>query len=440
MKYSIFTPTHNPRYINELYKSLLKQTYSNWEWVILANGNNNEFIFNELSEKFKSDSRVKVFKDDNPTINIGYLKSVNTSYCTGDYLVEVDHDDLLTPDALDEINNTVLETNADFIYSDFCNFYPDWTCQVYGDEYGWDNYEFEYNDKTLTAMSGISISPRALYEIFYAPNHIRVWKAEFYKSIGGHDNSMVVCDDHDLVCRTYIEGGVMVKIDKPLYLYRMLNQNNKGQRNSYLELNDKIQSTQREVGGKYFYKLIDEWCDRQSLSKVDLGGAHGCPEGYLSLDMEGDVNIKCDVTKGLPFPDNSIGVIRAYDFLEHISRENWVLSEDGTLSKQNSYIELMNEIYRVLAPNGWLLSSTPSSDGKGAYQDPTHVNFMNKNSFWYFTDERFANFVPEINCRFQDTRIWEHYPSEFHKKHDIKYVYADLMAIKNDSTCGLCKI
>ena len=31
---------------------------------------------------------------------------------------------------------------------------------------------------------------------------------------------------------------------------------------------------------------------------------------------------------------------------------------------------------------------TPSTDGRGAFQDPTHVSFYNENSFWYFTDRR----------------------------------------------------
>ena len=33
-----------------------------------------------------------------------------------------------------------------------------------------------------------------------------------------------------------------------------------------------------------------------------------------------------------------------------------------------------------------LLSLTPSTDGRGAYQDPTHVAFYNENSFWYYTN------------------------------------------------------
>ncbi|WP_438315713.1 hypothetical protein ACSHWO_26925 [Streptomyces sp. HUAS TT3] len=59
-----------------------------------------------------------------------------------------------------------------------------------------------------------------------------------------------------------------------------------------------------------------------------------------------------------------MGLVRAVDFLEHVPQK----------------IPLINELYRLLAPGGMLLSLTPSSDGRGAYQDPTHVAYSNERS------------------------------------------------------------
>jgi hypothetical protein len=42
-------------------------------------------------------------------------------------------------------------------------------------------------------------------------------------------------------------------------------------------------------------------------------------------------------------------------------------------------IHKMQELHRCLAPQGWLLSPPPNTDGRGAFQDPTHV------SIWYYT-------------------------------------------------------
>jgi hypothetical protein len=94
----------------------------------------------------------------------------------------------------------------------------------------------------------------------------------------------------------------------------------------------------------------------------------------------------------------------------------------------------------VLAPGGWLVSATPSSDGRGAYQDPTHVSFWNPNSFWYYTRRDQARFVPGITCPFQGARVWQTFPDEWHRVHNIPYVYADLVALKGQRQAGRCEI
>ncbi len=100
----------------------------------------------------------------------------------------------------------------------------------------------------------------------------------------------------------------------------------------------------------------------------------------------------------------------------------------------------MNEIYRILVPGGWLLSRTPSTDGRGAFQDPTHCSFWNPNSFWYYTKKEQAKYVPGVECRFQGARIWQSYPSEWHEKHKILYVFGDLVALKGQRQPGLSEI
>jgi SAM-dependent methyltransferase len=150
---------------------------------------------------------------------------------------------------------------------------------------------------------------------------------------------------------------------------------------------------------------------------LDLGAAHRKPDGYLGVDIyEGEgVDIVADVTKGIDLPDGSVGLIRAVDFLEHIPDK----------------IALFNELHRLLAHGGMLLTLTPSTDGRGAFQDPTHVSFYNENSFWYFTNKQYASFVPSITCRFQLSRMVTFYPDAWHEEHQISYVNANMIAIKD---------
>ncbi len=163
----------------------------------------------------------------------------------------------------------------------------------------------------------------------------------------------------------------------------------------------------------------------EGLPKYDLGGGLFSPEGFLSVDILDSADVVCDVRHGLPFEDGSVGVIRAKDFLEHIPH-----CADSTCQHQACYctVGLMNEIHRVLAPGGCLLSMTPSTGGRGAFQDPTHCSFWNPNSFWYYTREEQAQFVPGIKARFEGD-VWEEYPSDWHKTHQILYVYANLVKV-----------
>lgn len=62
----------------------------------------------------------------------------------------------------------------------------------------------------------------------------------------------------------------------------------------------------------------------------------------------------------------------------------------------------MNEAWRVLGHKGLLEVWVPSTDGRGAFQDPTHVSFWNQNSFAYYSKKGYAGIYPElIKCDFR---------------------------------------
>jgi SAM-dependent methyltransferase len=90
------------------------------------------------------------------------------------------------------------------------------------------------------------------------------------------------------------------------------------------------------------------------------------------------------ITQKIPYPDNYFDSISAFDFIEHIPRI-WIRSESETTFP---FINLMNEIFRVLKNNGVFLAITPAYPSKQAFQDPTHVNFITKRTAKYFSGKK----------------------------------------------------
>ena len=116
----------------------------------------------------------------------------------------------------------------------------------------------------------------------------------------------------------------------------------------------------------------------QEPVRLNLGaGFRKIAGGFINIDYrpETEPDLCVDVTEGLPFDDNSVDVVRAMDFLEHIPI--------------GKVVPLMDEIWRVLKPGGVLESITPSTDGRGAFQDPTHKSFWNANSWAYYSHPQY---------------------------------------------------
>ena len=118
---------------------------------------------------------------------------------------------------------------------------------------------------------------------------------------------------------------------------------------------------------------------------VDLGcGPY--PQNRFSADISAGLDLVENKEKNvqrcrlgfepLPYEDNSVDFLTAYDLLEHIPRYS-----DNDSIGNTPFIYLMNECYRVMKPEGVFLSMTPIYPYMGAFQDPTHNNIMTVDTF-----------------------------------------------------------
>ena len=386
MKFSIITPSHKYQsYFDELYISITQQTYKNWEWIVYLNG---EFKKDQLSKEILNDKRVKIYTNYDGNTNIGYVKNKAFSLGTGDVLVEMDHDDILTPDCLKELK-IAFEENLEcgFVYSNNATYHMEDKFIPYNPVFGWTYGEYDWNGKKLIAMNTFEPSSHSLSYIWYSPDHVRAWRKNTYEEIGGHNVKLSICDDHELMIRTYLVTK-FYHIPKVLYIYRITGDN------SFLERNDVIQIKTKELHNQYAQQLAERDTDLNGLLKIDMGGGLFPRAGYTTIDQE-DGNIICDLNEGIPLPDNSVGVINVSHVLQKVQDKSKIISE----------------IYRVLSDGGWAFIEVPSTDGRGAFQDPTHVSYWNQNSFEYYTNKDKAQYIGNTTIKFQEFRLdttwWE---------------------------------
>ena len=402
MKFSIITATHlKNSFLEELHASIVDQTYTNWEWILYLNGGATK---DQIHEKIRNDPKVKIFVSTENNSCVGFNKNRAFHLGSGDVLVEVDHDDLITTDCLQELHNAFQDKEIGFVFSDDAIWHMKEEPVPYNSQNGWTHYKVKWGNKELLAHNCFEPTSRSLAFIWYAPDHVRAWRREVYSLIGGHDPVLDICDDHDLMIRTYLNTK-MHHIPKPLYIYRITGEN------TWLERNAAIQTKTVELFNKYAWQLACKDAKDKGLSIVELGGGINPKEGCeINIDLE-EGNVKHDLNEGIPLPDNSVGVIWASHIIEHLHDKH----------------KIMSEIHRVLADGGWAFIQVPSTDGRGAFQDPTHVSYWNENCFWYYTRADKANFIRNKTIRFQDFRL-----ATFWWENQIAITDAWLVAVKSD--------
>lgn len=185
--------------------------------------------------------------------SIGTVKRRAFMVAEGDILVELDHDDELTPDCLSEVAAVFSDSTVGFAYSDWCEILPDGQSGKYPP--GWAfGYGSEYwsGEHNVWVMSAPQINPETIRHIVSAPNHVRAWRSSVYRALGGHDTSLPVADDYDLVVRTFLATR-FAHIPKMLYKQHI------GPSTAQRVRNGQIQQLVAEISVKYNGLITDRF-------------------------------------------------------------------------------------------------------------------------------------------------------------------------------------
>lgn len=161
---SIIIPMFNvERFIVKCITSVIEQTYSNIEIILIDDGSPDKSgdIAEEISRR---DNRIRIIRTENR--GVSSARNLGITLSKGEYLVFVDGDDYLSPDFVDYMMMLASDSGAEFIMSRKCRLFPG-------------GGEGQGND---CDMVNIWSSERATSELLY-PGKIEIgcWNKLFHK-------------------------------------------------------------------------------------------------------------------------------------------------------------------------------------------------------------------------------------------------------------------
>ncbi|MGH3493139.1 MAG: glycosyltransferase family 2 protein, partial [Sciscionella sp.] len=198
---SLVVPVYRPSlwYFRESVQSVVAQTYQNWELCLCDDGSGDPELTAAMDEMAAADPRIRVMALEQ---NGGISRATNKALAAanGEFVVLLDHDDMLDPEALAEIASVVLaESDVDIIYTDEdkldeldrpCqpHFKPDW-------------------------------DPDMLLSFPYL-GHVTAIRHELILRIGGFRPEFDGSQDYDLLLRVTELTDRIAHIPEPLYSWR----------------------------------------------------------------------------------------------------------------------------------------------------------------------------------------------------------------------------
>ena len=192
---SVVLPTYNgEKYIEKSIESILSQTYSNWE-LIIVNDCSTDNTLKVVESYEQSDSRIQVINNSTNqklprSLNIGF------SHATGELLTWTSDDNSYHPDAFEMLVNALNDNpDVDFVYSDFNVVDLDGNYLWSIEKKGPDELRF-YN----------TVGACFLYQKSLA------------NVIGEYDSNMFLAEDYEYWIRAYLNGKLL-HIPYKLYDY-----------------------------------------------------------------------------------------------------------------------------------------------------------------------------------------------------------------------------
>jgi|GEM_PF-1422317 len=203
--FSLIVPVFNSRveWLQQLVESVQAQTYSNWQLVLVDDASDQPDTCAALLNLAESDHRIELVTR---KINGHISRATNTGIelASGEYILFLDHDDYLAPQALNEFFLCIRDNpRARFIYSD-----EDLVTEEGLRHYP--HFKSGWNPDLLLSHNYLT--------------HLACYRSDTLRELGGMRTGYEGAQDYDLALRALValDAGDIVHIPKVLYHWRMV--------------------------------------------------------------------------------------------------------------------------------------------------------------------------------------------------------------------------
>ena len=199
---SVIMPVYNgARFIKDSILSILNQTYTDWELIIVNDGSTDKTA--DIIDKYaRSEPRIRVFHlDKNQGVSAASNFAVEQS--TGEYITRLDSDDIAFPERLQvQVDFMDNHPDIDLAGSYFKAFHPGGT-------------EFDVVIPTDSAT---------LAKLLPTQNQLGhstvMMRRAIFDKVGGYDTTFTLAEDYEFYLRV-LEHGKIANIPQFLVFYRM---------------------------------------------------------------------------------------------------------------------------------------------------------------------------------------------------------------------------
>ena len=353
----------------ECIKSIMENT-TDYEIVVIDNGSDPPF-----KPPFSGFNEIRIIRNEE---NKGFPIAINQGIreAKGDTIILLNNDVVVTPESLNHLADWLETFDIVGPTTNYCAGLQ----QVQLPSY--QNID-ELNNEADALFES---SEGECEEVNWIIGFCMAFKKTVWEAVGDFDESLWPCSGEEIdFCLRAKEKGFKIGIAKDIYVHHegsvtFRDMENAGQV-EYAKVCERNDKHLAEKWGADFWnrQAIAENVEviPESGLNLNLGCGIAHVKGYINIDNRAEVkpDLICDIIEGLPYEDNSVDIVRAHDFLEHIP-----------IGKT---IGVIDEIWRVLKPGGRFKSLTPDAEyGQGAYQDPTHLSFWVENSWIYYSEPK----------------------------------------------------